>query len=436
MSIYETIKRYLIFILGLFLMAIGVSLSTRSNLGTSPISCVPYVLSLGLPMTIGQFTFIMNIALIIFQICLLRKQYKWIQLLQVVVAIIFAYFTDFTMGLFSWINVTTYPAQLGLFVLSCLVLALGVSFEVTANVVMMAGEGMVSAISIVTKKEFGKIKVAFDVTLVICGFLLSLILFHRLNGIREGTIIAALLVGTVVRFINKHLSFMDAFIKGNDKTITVNEGETLLTTAEKIHPLIITINREYGSGGLDIGHKIAEDLGISFYDRQLLDKAIQETGINEELVRENDQAIPHLLLNQLSAQEYAFSKQEKSPLDAIYEAEKKFIINLAHTESCVIMGHCSDSILAGFPNVFNVFIHADKPSRIKRIQYEYGIPEKDIEETLQKTDKARETYYQIYAKRKWGRIRNYDLTVNSTMFGLEKTSQLIEEAIKVKVAYQ
>ena len=429
MSIYETVKRYLLFIIGLFLMAIGVALSTRSNLGTSPISCVPYVLSLGLPLTIGQFTFIMNIAFIIFQICLLRKQYKWIQLLQVVVAVIFAYFTDFTMGLFSWIHVTNYPAQLGLFVLSCLILALGVSLEVTANVVMMAGEGVVSALATVTKKEFGKLKVTFDVTLVICGFLLSFILFHRLNGIREGTIIAALLVGSIVRLINKRLSFMEAILKG--EPITVNEGE-ILTTAENIQPLVITINREYGSGGLEIGQKIAADFGISFYDTELFKTAVKETGIDEELIKKNDQAIPNLLLNQLSAQEYAFSKQEKAPLDAIYEAEKKFIIKLANTESCVIMGHCSDSILADYKNCFNVFIHADKASRIQRIQYEYGIPEKDIEETLQKTDRARETYYHLYAKRKWGRTKNYDLTVNSTVFGLDKTSELIETAIKAK----
>ena len=429
MSIYETVKRYLVFILGLFLMAIGVTLSTRSNLGMSPISCVPYVLSLGFSMTIGQFTFLMNLVFIIFQICLLRKQYKWIQLLQVVVAIVFAYFTDFTMGLFSWITVTNYPAQVGLFVLSCLILALGVSMEVTANVVMMAGEGVVSAIAIVTKKEFGKLKIAFDVTLVICGFIFSFILFHRLNGIREGTVLAALLVGTIVRLINKRLSFMEAVFKG--EPITVNTNEALMN-AEKLHPLVVTISREYGSGGRDIGQKIADDLGVSFYDTQVLKTAVQETGINEELIRENDQAIPNLLLNQLSAQEYAFSKQEKAPLDAIYEAEKKVIIKLANTESCVIMGHCSDSILADFPGSFNVFIHADKTSRMKRIQYEYGIPEKDIEETLQKKDRARETYYLIYAKRKWGRIKNYDLTLNSAVFGLEKTTQLIEEAIEAK----
>lgn len=229
MSIREIVKRYLFLILGLFMMAVGVALSTRSNLGTSPISCVPYVLSLGLPMTIGQFTFLMNLLFIVFQILLLRKQFKLIQLLQVVVAFIFAYFTDFTMGLFSWINVTHYPAQIGLFVLSCLILALGVSMEVTADVVMMAGEGVVSAISIVTKKDFGKLKVAFDITLVICGFLFSFILFHRLNGIREGTVLAALLVGTLVHLMNKNLIFMDAVFKG--KPTTVNTCQAL-TTAE------------------------------------------------------------------------------------------------------------------------------------------------------------------------------------------------------------
>jgi len=240
MSISETIKRYLVFILGLFLMAIGVTLSTRSNLGTSPISCVPYVLSLGFSMTIGQFTFLMNLVFIIFQILLLRKQYKWIQLFQVVVAIIFAYFTDFTMGLFSWINVTHYPAQIGLFVLSCLILALGVSLEVTANVILMAGEGVVSAIAIVTKKEFGKLKVAFDVTLVICGVLFSFIIFQRLNGIREGTILAALLVGTIVRMINKRLSFMEAVF--TYQPITVNTIE-VLASDKKNNPLVVTINR-------------------------------------------------------------------------------------------------------------------------------------------------------------------------------------------------
>ena len=430
MSIRETVKRYLFFIFGLFFMAVGVALSTRSNLGTSPISAVPYVLSLGLPMTIGQFTFLMNLLFIAFQILLLRKRFKWIQLLQIVVAIIFGFFTDFTMGLFSWINVTSYPAQLGLLVLSCFILAIGVSMEVTADVVMMAGEGVVSAISIVMKKEFGKLKVGFDITLVVCGCIASFFLFHKLNGVREGTILAALSVGTIVRFINRRLAFMDNVFTGI--IVTANDNEENVERTH--HNIVITISREYGSGGLEIARKIAEDLDISFYDEELLKVATEETGFSKEFIAENDQSIYNLLLSEISAQGYAFSKKEKSPLDAIYEANKKAIIKLANTESCVIMGHCSDAILADFPGSFHIFIYADKASRMERIKYEYGILEKDVEETLYKKDKARETYYKIYAKRKWGHSKNYDLTINSATFGIDKTIELIKEAIKVKEA--
>lgn len=430
MSIRETMKRYLFLIFGLFMMALGVALSTRSNLGTSPISAVPYVLSLGLPMTIGQFTFLMNILFIAFQILLLRKQFKSIQLLQIVVAILFGYFTDFTMGLFSWINVNNYPEQLGVFALSCLILAFGVSMEVTADVVMMAGEGVVSAISIVTKKDFGKLKVGFDVTLVVCSCMVSFLLFHKLNGVREGTILAALLVGTIVRFINKRLNFMDNLFKG--ELATANESE-VREVAEKTNPhIVVTISREYGSGGHEIGQKIADDLGISFYDTQLIKEVAKETGFSEKFIAEKDQSIYNLIVNEISAQGYAFSKKVKAPLDAIYEVDKKVIMALANIESCVIMEHCSDAILTDFPGSFHVFIYADKASRMKRIQYEYGISEKDVEETLHKKDRAREAYYQIYGKRKWGRIKNYDLTLNSASFGIEKTIELIEEAIKGK----
>lgn len=430
MSISEIIKRYLFFIFGLFMMAVGVALSTRSNLGTSPISSIPYVLSLGLPLTIGQFTFILNIGLIIFQIILLRKQYKWIQLLQIVVAVIFSYFTDFTMGLFSWLNVTSYSAQLGVFIISCVVLALGVSMEVTADVVMMAGEGVVSTISMVTKKDFGKLKVGFDATLVISSCFCSFILFHKLNGVREGTVLAALLVGTIVRFINKRLSFMDNVFKGGHTTVNTNEIATIVEKNDA--SIIVTISREYGSGGLEIGKRIADDLRISFYDTQLIQEEAKETGFSEEFIQKNDQVISNILLNKIYSQGYAFSKKEKAPLDAIYEVDRKVITSLANTKSCIIIGHCSDAILAGYPNAFHVFIHADKASRIERIQYEYGIPKKDVEETLYKEDRAREAYYQIYANRKWGGIKNYDLTVNSAVFGIERTIELIEDAIKRK----
>lgn len=184
-------------------MAMGVALSTKCHLGTSPISSVPFVLSQGLPWTMGTLTIAMHIAFILMQILILRRRYEVVQLLQIVVAFVFGYFTDFALYLVSGVAPSTYAAQWMLIVFSCVVVALGISMEVTANVLMLAGEGLVKAFATVTKIDFGKLKVNFDIALVICSVLCSLHFFGKLCGIREGTIAAALLVGSLVRFFNR-----------------------------------------------------------------------------------------------------------------------------------------------------------------------------------------------------------------------------------------
>jgi len=209
----ELIERYILFVIGLFIMAFGVALSTKATLGTSPISCVPYVLSLGLPLTMGEFTFIMHIVFIIAQIILLRREFELIQVLQLIVAVVFSIFTDFTMYLVSGIQVNHIIIQWLLLLLSCIILAFGISIEVTANVLILAGEGVILAISRVFHKDFGRIKICFDFSLVVIGIIISFYLFHELDGIREGTIIASLLVGTIARFFIQKMQAIDVILK-------------------------------------------------------------------------------------------------------------------------------------------------------------------------------------------------------------------------------
>ena len=203
----DILKRYSLLTLGLIIMAFGVSLSTKANLGISPISCIPYILSLGLPLTMGIITFAMHIVFIIIQIILLRKEFELIQLFQLLAAIIFSVFTDLTMYFVAGIQITNYVMQWTLFLFSCFLIGIGVSFQIKANVVMLAGEGLVNAISRVLHKEFGKVKVYFDSTLVAIGVCLSIFMFHQLIGVREGTIVAAFLVGTIVRLCVVRLNF-------------------------------------------------------------------------------------------------------------------------------------------------------------------------------------------------------------------------------------
>ena len=200
------VKRYLVLCLGLMIMAFGVAFSIKAGLGTSPISSVPYVVSLFSPLTVGTATICMHCVFILLQILLLRRKYDPIQLMQLPVALLFGCLTDFAVWCIKGISCSSYLDQWALCAIGILLVGIGVSLEVTAGVVVLAGEGFVLAVCRVFPIKFGNMKIAFDVSLVIIGCILSFIFLHGLYGVREGTIAAAILVGTAARKINKLLA--------------------------------------------------------------------------------------------------------------------------------------------------------------------------------------------------------------------------------------
>ena len=204
----NTAKRYLFFLIGILINAFGVALITKAALGTSPISSVPYVLSLRFAPTLGAFTFVMNLLFIILQPVLLRRDYQPIQLLQIVVNIVFSWFIDVSMNLLGWLEPQNIAVELIVLLLGCAVLGFGISVEVAPDVLLVPGEGLVGALTAASGRRFGSVKVAFDVTLVLISLALSLLFFHRLNGLGLGTVISALLVGRFVNLYNSRLSLI------------------------------------------------------------------------------------------------------------------------------------------------------------------------------------------------------------------------------------
>ena len=204
-SLKTYLPRYLWFLTGVLINSFGVALITRAALGTSPISSLPYVLSFRFPVTLGQFTFAMNLFFILGQVLLLRRDFQPIQLLQVAVNAVFSAFIDVSMGLLSWLEISSLPMAVLVLVLGCAVLAFGISVEVAPRVLMVPGEGIVRAIAAVTGWRFGNVKVGFDAALVSTALVLSLLFFHRLQGLGAGTILSALAVGRFVNLYNRRL---------------------------------------------------------------------------------------------------------------------------------------------------------------------------------------------------------------------------------------
>ena len=197
----EKVKRYLVFLVGLFVNSLGVSLITRADLGTSPISSIPYVLSLNFSFTLGEFTIAFSLLLIVLQLLILRKNFMPEHWLQIPISVAFGYFIDLTTAMLGDFRLTSYPAQFAFLLFGCVVLGVGVYLEVLPNVAMLPGESFIRAVCTTWKREFGASKIAFDVSMTVLAAVLSVVL----AGVREGTVVAALLVGFIARQLNKRL---------------------------------------------------------------------------------------------------------------------------------------------------------------------------------------------------------------------------------------
>ena len=200
------IKRYCFFILGLIINSFGVAFITKSALGTSQISSIPYVLSLKFTnLSFGQTTFIFNMLFILIQLLILKKDFRPIQFLQIAANILFSSFIDVSMTLLTGLNPQTIPLRSLSLLVGCAILAVGISVEVAPDVIKVPGEGIVHAMARVSGMEFGKVKIRFDVTLIIIAIVLSFLFFQRLNGVGLGTIVSAILIGPMISFVNRHL---------------------------------------------------------------------------------------------------------------------------------------------------------------------------------------------------------------------------------------
>ena len=203
-----------------------------------------------------------------------------------------------------------------------------------------------------------------------------------------------------------------------------------------MHDTIITLSRQYGSGGRVVGRQLAESLGIPYYDRELIEMAAKESGYSEEVLNELDEK-PNSLLYALSTGMYSgssgFDYETAMPMnDRLFFIQSSIIRRLAKQGSCVIIGRCADFVLRHNPDVIRVFVQADLPFRVKRATEVYGLSPDRAEAIVQRTDRQRASYHKFYADYKWGKPENYNLIVDSGFVGLENAAKVIEQYVRFR----
>lgn len=190
--------------------------------------------------------------------------------------------------------------------------------------------------------------------------------------------------------------------------------------------VIITIGRQFGSGGHELGEKLAARLGIPFYDRQLLADAAQRSGLTKDMIESLDEKPTSSFLYSLSVGGYGANSQVQLPLgNQVFLAISGAIREAAEKGSCVIVGRCAEYVLADNPQLLRVFVHADRAAKIERICRMKGLKEKDAAVLMQRTDKKRAGYHDFYSDEKWGVAATYDLTVNSGKLGIDAAVEMI-----------
>lgn len=429
----ELIRRYFVFCISLLIIALGISIITRSDLGTSPITSVPYVASLNTSVSLGMYFFLFTIVLIILQLLLLGKEKikekKMELLMQFPVVFVLSVFTDLNMWLTTSLTPESYFLKVISLIIGCIILALGICLEVIADVTMISAEYTIQFATMRFKKDFGTIKIVFDVSLVIIAIICSLVMSGNIEGVREGTVITALLTGPFVRIIMPRLFSLRNWLTGTTATTATSKN-----TNNTNLPLVITISREYGSGGHHLGKILAKQLGITFYDKELITLVAGETNFSEDFISENEQKLPNSLLYQMIMQDYeAPLNKSMSYDDALFVAQSRIIRRIASEKPCIIVGRCADYILKDRPNTINVFLYANMEFKINRVINEYGVSSDKALETIKQTDKNRKEHYFHYTGQEWGYSRNYNITFDTSTIPISNIADFIKGIYTEKI---
>ena len=419
------------YFIGLFIMTAGIAVSVKSNLGVSPVSSIPYTITCIFGIEMGKATILFHIVLVLIQVILLRKKFKISSLLQVLIGIIFGYFTTFCNYLVSFLPTPDFIfIRLFMILISAVLVAFGIFLYLPANLVPLAGEGTMQAVSQVTGMEFSKVKIRFDCSMVILSLISCLSVLHNLGSVGIGTIAAAILVGTILGFITR------LFGKQRDRllrqtSVTSEEENTDKNTVYEHY--VITISREFGSGGRDIGKLIAKQLGFHYYDAELIKLAAEKSGFTPEYVQKNEQSLKNPVLHDFFEWYAAPIDQADLPkVDQLYRKEKEVIRELPQKSSCVIVGRLANVILKDYDKAYHIFIRADKQTEIEKTMQREGVTVEEATAKVKKVNHERAVHCKYFTKTEWGKASNYNLMIRSDDFGIEKTAELAISAFHAK----
>ena len=439
MTKVELAKRIAVFLFSVMIQGCGISILAHALVGITPIASFSYVISLHCPLSLGGVTFFFHLALMVLQYFLLfPNERDRRHIMDILWQIPMTFWFSLAIDTSGWLldQLLTgfdlpYAISIGMVILGSLIIATGITLAVHANVALVTGEAVVKLISQRIKKEFGFVKMGFDLTLVSLASIISFIAtnFTMVEGVREGTLLSACMVGPTVRFLMPRLRGINRFFYPKERRVAYRQAQA--QESQQFHG-VITIAREYGCGGRILGQKLADKLKIGFYDNELIGMIAKEAGLSTDVVADKVGRLDNALLYEMIFKDYTASlDQSLSTQDALFVASSRVIRSLAHKENCVIVGRGADFILGDNPRCLNVYLYSSSLQyKLDFCQANYHEDEATAQEKMARIDHQRNEYHRHYNGHSLANARNYDLCLDVSALGPEACCDLIASAYK------
>lgn len=439
MSKLELAKRIAVFLFSVMIQGCGISILAHALVGITPIASFSYVISLHCPLSLGGVTFFFHLALMVLQYFLLFPQDRDRRhIMDILWQIPMTFWFSLAIDTSGWLLDQAllgfdipYVMSIGMVIVGSLIIATGITLAVHANVALVTGEAVVKLVSLRIKKEFGFVKMGFDLTLVSLASIISFIAtnFTMVEGVREGTLLSACMVGPSVRFLMPRLRFINRFFYTKESRVAYRAAQA--QESQQFHG-VITIAREYGCGGRILGQKLADALKIGFYDNELIGMIAKESGLSTELVADKAGRLDNALLYEMVFKDYTANlDQSLSTQDALFVASSRVIRSLAHKENCVIVGRGADFILGDNPRCLNVYLYASNLQyKLDFCAEHYQEDEATAREKMERIDHQRNEYHRHYQGHSLANTRNYDLCLDVSALGSSACIELIATAYR------
>ncbi|WP_407397840.1 cytidylate kinase family protein [Anaerovibrio sp.] len=429
-TVSELLRRYLLYTLGIILMACGIAVLIKAEMGVAPMVTMPYTIWLIADVfTVGAWIGLFNFAGLLGQLIIRRGRVKkQAMVMQIITALALGIFTDMALNSLAGFNPMSHSGRAVTCFFSSVLMASSLYCCVISSVALLPVDSLLRLLGAIYHKKFSTMRWISDITLSLLSAVLGLIFLGNLGGVREGTVIVAVFTGVILKLLMKYLRWFTYILLPENR---VDDISSVIDDDINEKHFVLTVSHEYGSGGHSIARRIAHELNLPYYDSDIIQMAAEDSEFAYKYLEEHgDKVTSNALYSLYEWYTSAYDKDEELTQEQVYKIEAQVIQEIAAKDSCVIVGRLANYVLQNHKNSLHIFITADELDRTKRVMRKEKIDQQRAMEQIKKHAKLRTEHCSKFSDAQYGIGSSYDITIKSSKYGVDRTAAILLQLIK------